>query len=82
MPFEYSTDIQRIFRRIPLNIHELRYDSPMSFLEQITLRLGWAHFSVLRQLKEKEQDTRASIIRRAILEYGEKRGIKPETRRK
>lgn len=60
-----------------LNIHGLGYDPAMPIMKQIALRLGWIHLSVLRKLQKKERSARAEIIRRAILEYADKRGVRP-----
>lgn len=49
----------------------------MPVMKQIALRLGWIHLSVLRKLQKKERSPRAEIIRRAILEYAEKRKVQP-----
>lgn len=49
----------------------------MTVMKQIALRLGWIHLAVLRKLQKKERSARAEIIRRAILEYADRRGIKP-----
>jgi hypothetical protein len=65
-----------------LNIQWLHYDFFMPLARQIALRLGWVHLNVLKQLQKREQDTRASIIRRAILEYAERRGVRAEPRSK
>jgi hypothetical protein len=56
--------------------------SPMMKMKQIAVRLGSAHLNVLKQLEKLEHEPRAALIRRAIMEYAEKRGIRPETRSK